>query len=63
MALTEDQQTTTDGVFLLVCFMAFVMMTTYLFAGYIVWAHEQTAQDCIHSGRIWQSDSCLLYRN
>lgn len=46
-------------VFLIIAFMAVMMISTFFFAGYIVWAHEQTAQTCINDGRIWQSDNCL----
>lgn len=60
MAIAEEQPNTIDGVFALVCIMLAMMVGTYLFASFVIWSHEQTAQECIQNSRIWQSDDCLI---
>ncbi len=60
MAIVEEKPNTSEGVFVIVCVILAVMVGTYLFASYLVWSHEQTAQFCIQNERVWQSDDCLI---
>jgi hypothetical protein len=60
MAIVEETPNTSEGVFVVVCIMLAMMVGTYLFASFVIWSHEQTAQECIQNGRIWESDICMV---
>lgn len=59
----EETSFNLKDVLVVMGFMAFVMLGIFTFAGYIVWAHEQTAQYCIAQNFDWQNSNCITTKS